>query len=705
MDLFEQADAQERAAKSVSDSEASARMDQLIVHLESWAHAYYVRSESVVPDAVYDAHFSELERLEHQWPGLVRPHSPTRRVMGEVAPWLAAVPHAVPMLSLKTETDFTAAGAQAFDERVRAELGLGPGDNEVEYSVEMKYDGAALNLRYEHGLLVRATTRGDGSAGEDVTHNARTIKNIPLRLLPLTGDIQIPDVIEIRGEVYMPIDAFRRVNIGLVEAGKKPLVNPRNAASGALRQLDSSVCAQRFLSFSAYGLGEVSPGLQVESQSALLHLFLMFRFSTGECDILPRGNSVVRGAAGLAEWHNKIGSIRSVLPYEIDGVVYKVNDLAIQKRLGFVSREPRWAVAHKYPAQEAVTTLRAIDIQIGRTGKATPVARLDPVFVGGVTVTNTTLSNIFDARRKGVRAGDSVIVRRAGDVIPEIAGRVPGERAAYAPNFRMPAACATCGSALVRERGEADYRCVGGILCSDQAAGAISHFASRSGVFIDGLGDKVIDQLVERGLVKSYADLYALTWQDLAGLERMGDKSAKKLIDALESSKTAPLHKLIAAIGIRHVGESTSKSLAKHFKSMDGFVTATKDQLLHVDEIGLKTAESILSYLQDQRNQDMLEALRVRGFNFGERADAQATNQGASLSGMTFVLTGTLPTLSRDEAGSLIEQAGGKVSGSVSKKTTYLVAGSEAGSKLSKAQELGVNILDEDGLKVLLRLA
>lgn len=679
-----------------------ARVDELISKIELWAHAYHVMDDPIVTDAVYDAHYRELESLERTFTQLVRPYSPTRRVMGEVAPWLKSVRHAVPMLSLKTETDFSKAGAFAFDARVRAELGVPDGAPDLSYSVECKYDGLAINLRYESGVLVSATTRGDGVEGEDVTHNVRTIRAVPLRLRFDGQRRQAPDVVEIRGEVCMPRHSFEEVNAKLVAAGKKPLVNPRNAAAGAVRQLDSTACADRKLTFLAYGLGEVSSDLGVRTQSGLLDLFESLGFSTGRCAALPEPHSVVVGGQGLAAWHAQVLNVRASLPFEIDGVVYKVDALDVQRQLGFVSREPRWALAHKFAAEEAVTTLRAIDIQIGRTGKATPVARLDPVFVGGVTVSNTTLSNVFDVRRKGVRVGDSVVVRRAGDVIPEIVARAPGARDRYLANFRMAAVCPTCASELVREKGEADYRCVGGALCADQLAGAISHFASRSGVFIDGLGDKLIDQLVEAGLVRSFADLYRLRHQDLAGLERMGERSAKKLIDAIHATKAVGPARLIAAVGIRHVGESTAKSLARAFGSMQAFIDATMEQLLAVDDVGEKTARVIFAYLKDERRMQALLELRALGFDFNASDAAPGSRGVQRFAGLTFVLTGTLPTLGRREAQALIEAAGGKVSSSVSRKTSYVVAGAEAGTKLDDAAKLGVPVIDEAGLQDML---
>ncbi len=687
----------------------SHEMSVLAAEIERHAHNYYVLSAPSITDHEYDAMFRRLQALEESHPELASPSSPTKRVLGAAVPWLTKVKHTNAMLSLRTETDITAEGARAFDARVRDALGMAGG--EVSYCAEAKYDGLAVVLRYVDGQLVTGLTRGEGQEGSDVTHNIRTIKDVPLALS--APGVSVPHVVEVRGEVYMRRDAFHAINERLAAENKKTLANPRNAASGALQNLDPSECRRRPLSFFAYGVSEwrqadQSPGsvnAAVSTQAETLELLGLLGFKTGQCEAIACGFEVIKGADGLVQWHAKIAGLRDLLPYDIDGVVYKVNSLDLQRQLGYLSREPRWAVAHKFPAEEMPTQVEAIDIQVGRTGKLTPVARLSPVFVGGVTVTNATLSNIFDVRRKGIRVGDTAIVRRAGDVIPEIVGRSEGARDGYVPNFKMPSKCPTCGSAVVRERGQADYRCLGGMACRDQRAGAISHFAQRRAVYIDGLGDKLIDQLVDSGTVSTYADLYSLTAQQLASFERMGPKSAAALVEAISASKKTPLAKVLYGLGIRFCGENTGKGLAKHFGSMKAIMSATFDEFMAVPDIGEITARSLVSYFGTPANIEAINKLLDAGFNL-EPAPASASNaegQGAHLAGKVFVLTGTFPTMTRDQAQDAIEAAGGKVSSSVSKKTTYVVAGDEAGSKLTKAQEMGVAVIDEAALKSMLQ--
>jgi len=609
------------------------------------------------------------------------------------------VRHAVPMLSIRTETDTTAAGAEAFDGRVRRELALPEDAPPVDYAAELKFDGLAINLRYEQGVLVCAATRGDGEQGEDVTQNIRTIGQIPLRL----RSDQPPAVLEVRGEVYMRRDDFDALNERQREQGDKTFVNPRNAAAGAVRQLDPAIAAKRPLSFYAYGLGEVQGWGIPPTHSSLLDAMLTLGLPVCEHRTVAQGAS---GQHGLNAFHQRMGQLRDSLPFDIDGVVYKVNDRALQERLGFVTREPRWAVAHKYPAQEQLTQVEAIDIQVGRTGKLTPVARLKPVFVGGVTVTNATLHNLFELRRKRARVGDTVIVRRAGDVIPEVVGVVEGQRPAYVPNFRMPAECPVCGSTVVREPGEVDHRCTGGLFCAAQRKQALLHFAQRRAMDIEGLGDKLVDQLVDSGIVRTLPELYKLGLLKLAALDRMADKSAQNIVSALEKSKQTTLPRFLFGLGIRHVGEATAKDLAKHFGGIDRIMSATLDQLRAVPDVGPVVAQSILTFFNpehNQHNREVVEQLRAAGVTWPEHEPSAAADAAAlPFAGQTFVLTGTLPTLSRDAAKDLIEAAGGKVAGSVSKKTHYVVAGAEAGSKLDKAQSLGLNILDEAGLLALL---
>ncbi len=674
---------------------AQARMLALRDLLHHHAHQYYVLDAPEIPDAEYDRLFQELQAIEVLHPEWLTPDSPTQRVGGRILDHFAPARHAVPMLSIRTETDTEASGAQSFDARVRKELGLGETDV-VAYTAELKFDGLAINLRYEAGVLVQAATRGDGEVGEDVTQNIRTIGQIPLRLSPTTSH-PVPEVLEVRGEVYMRRDDFEALNerqrsrIAAGEKGEKTFVNPRNAAAGAVRQLDPAIAAQRPLSFFAYGLGEVSPQaaeqLHISTHMAWLQAFKVWGFPVSE------HAAVVHGATELIAYHQRIGAARDSLPFDIDGVVYKVNSLALQQQLGFVTREPRWAVAHKYPAQEQLTTVLDIDVQVGRTGKLTPVAKLAPVFVGGVTVTNATLHNEDEARRKDVRVGDTVIVRRAGDVIPEVVGVLADKRVASTAIFTMPATCPVCGSVAVREEGEADHRCSGGLFCSAQRKQAILHFAHRRAVEVEGLGEKLVDQLVDGGVINTLPDLYRLGLTALANLERMADKSAQNILLALEASKATTLPRFVFGLGIRHVGEATAKELARHFGTLDAIMAASVDELLLVQDVGPVVAQSIHTFFAQAHNREVVEQLRACGVHWDESTPGQAGPK--PLAGKTFVITGTLPTLSRDEAKDMLEAAGAKVAGSVSKKTSYVLAGTEAGSKLDKAQELGVPVIDE----------
>jgi DNA ligase (NAD+) len=667
--------------------------------LHHHAHAYYTLDAPEIPDAEYDRLFRELQALESSHPELLTPDSPTQRVGGQVLDAFAQVTHRVPMLSIRTETDTEASGAEAFDTRIRKELGLTDADPAVDYVGELKFDGLAMSLRYENGVLVQAATRGDGETGEEVTANIRTIGQIPLRL-----PADAPSVLEVRGEVYMGRGDFERLNerqrerIAAGIKGEKTFVNPRNAAAGAVRQLDSGIAAERPLSFFAYGLGDITPlaegGPQWRTHFEMLQQLKAWAFPVAE------ETSCVQGAAGLVAFHQRIAAGRDALPYDIDGVVYKVNDLAQQQRLGFVTREPRWAVAHKYPAQEEMTTVQSIDVQVGRTGKLTPVAKLAPVFVGGVTVTNATLHNELEARRKDVRVGDTVIVRRAGDVIPEVVSVVLDRRPANAPLFTMLTHCPVCGSLAEREDGEADHRCTGGLFCSAQRKQAIWHFAHRRAMDVDGLGDKLVDQLVDSGQVNTLADLYHLKLDTLANMDRMAEKSAVNLLEALEKSKTTTLGRFLFSLGIRHVGEATAKELARHFGQLDAVMMASEDALLQVADVGPVVAHSIRTFFDQPHNREVVQALRDAGVSWPE-GDALAPTE-MPLAGITVVLTGTLQSMGRDEAKEKLEALGAKVAGSVSKKTHYVVAGAEAGSKLEKAQALGVPVLDDTGLAVLL---
>ncbi|QID18039.1 NAD-dependent DNA ligase LigA [Nitrogeniibacter mangrovi] len=669
--------------------EKAQRAQALRETLDRYNREYYVLDTPSVPDAEYDRLFAELQALEQAYPALATPDSPTRRVGGAPLPELTPVTHRVPMLSINTETDKSAQGALAFDARVRRALGLETDAPAVEYAAELKFDGLAINLRYEDGVLVQAATRGDGQTGEDVTHNVRTIGQIPLRL---SGEA--PPVIEVRGEIYMRRDAFEALNARQREAGLKTFVNPRNTAAGAIRQLDPAIARQRPLSFFAYGLGETVGWARPGTHAALLDALAAFGFPVCE------HRCVSQGVEGLIAFHERIEALRPGLPYDIDGVVYKVNDVRLQEELGFVSREPRWAVAHKYPAQEEMTRLIGIDIQVGRTGALTPVARLEPVFVGGVTVTNATLHNEDEIRRKGVLVGDWVIVRRAGDVIPEVVAPVVDRRDGNETAFVMPTSCPICGSHAVRGEDEAVTRCSGGLFCPAQRKQALIHFASRKAMDIEGLGDRLVEQLVDNAIVKTPADLYKLGVLGLASLERMAEKSAANVVAAIEKSRETTLQRFVYALGIRNVGEATARDLARHFGALDTLIAADVAALQAVPDVGPVVAQSIHEFFAEPHNREVIEQLRAAGVHWAEHEPAR--HQDGPLAGKTLVVTGTLPSLTRDEAKALIEAAGGKVAGSVSKKTDYVVAGEAAGSKLEKAQQLNVSILDEAGLRALL---
>lgn len=658
----------------------------LKAELNRHSHAYYVLDKPSIPDAEYDKMFRELVALEQAHPDLITSDSPTQRVGGKPLPQFEQVRHSVPMLSLNNA--FGEDDATAFDRRVREGLELA---DDVEYSAELKFDGLAINLRYENGVLAQAATRGDGATGENVTPNIRTVRAIPLRL----HTDHPPAILDVRGEVLMYKADFANLNERQRAAGQKEFVNPRNAAAGSLRQLDARITAQRTLRFFAYGIGLLEGAQMPPSHAALLDWYA----SLG----LPvcRERAVVKGAQGLLDFFHGIAAKRQHLAYDIDGVVYKVNRLEHQLKLGYVSRAPRFAIAHKFPAEEAMTVVQDIGVQVGRTGAITPVARLAPVFVGGVTVTNATLHNEDEVRRKDIRIGDTAIVRRAGDVIPEVVAYVPELRPADAREFRMPAQCPVCDSPIVRLEEEAIARCSGGwIKCAAQRKGGLLHFVSRRAMDIEGFGEQLIDQLVDKHVVTTAADLYRLGLSALVELDRMADKSAQNVLNALEKSKSTTLARFIYALGIRHVGETTAKELANHFGNLDALLNASEEQLLEVADIGPVVARSITTFLSDEMNRELIEQLRAAGIHWAEHE--RPADLPKPLQGKTFVLTGTLPTLTRDEAAGKIEAAGGKVAGSVSKKTSYVVAGEEAGSKLAKAQELGVTIIDEAGLLHLL---
>ena len=656
---------------------------------------YYVLDQPEIPDAEYDRLFQELRDLETAHPQLITPDSPTQRVGGQPLEAFAPVRHTVPMLSIRTETD--AGGAAAFDAQVRRRLDLGKDAPPIEYICELKFDGLAINLRYENGLLVQAATRGDGETGEEVTQNVRTIKTVPLRLPGAA-----PEVLEVRGEIYISRPDFERYNAAQRAAERPTLVNPRNGAAGSLRQLDPSLTAQRPLSFFAYGLGETRGWIVPPTHSAVLDALAAWG--------LPVSNerTVTQGAEGLIAFHRTIAEKRDALPFDIDGVVYKVNRLDWQQRLwrqqqrqNLLAREPHWAIAHKFPPQEELTVVEAIEVQVGRTGAITPVVRLRPVFVGGVTVTNATLHNADEVARKDVRVGDTVIVRRAGDVIPEVVGVVLERRLLNAQPFVMPDTCPVCGSHIARPDGEAVARCLGGLCCRAQCKEAILHFASRRAMDIEGLGTKLVEQLVDRDLVRSPADLYALSAGTLASLERMAAKSAANLIEALERSKTTTLARFLYALGIREVGVATANALATHFGTLEALMAADEGQLQHAPDVGPVVAAAIHAFFQEPHNQQVIARLQAAGVCWPDRVRPAGSQQ---LAGLTFVLTGTLESLTRDEAADRLRALGAKVSGTVSQKTHYLVAGRDAGSKLDKAQKMGVAVLNEAEFRVLLGL-
>ncbi len=683
---------------------------ELRAEIDAHNYRYYVEDQPAISDAQYDKLLNRLQELEQAHPELITPESPTQRVGAEPLAAFPAVRHAVPMLSLGNA--FDAEDVRAFNKRVEDTLrgaGLLAPDRPVDYVAELKLDGLAVSLRYENGVLVRAATRGDGATGEDVTSNMRTVRSVPLRL---RGE-RVPDVLEVRGEVLMHRADFEKLNREQQKRGEKIFVNPRNAGAGSLRQLDPRVTARRPLRFFAYGWGEVQLGRVQRAVSSDL-----FAADEGREALLPYSTyaevldwisrlgvpvspsrAVVRGVEGLLDFYEKTGDSRARLQFDIDGVVYKVNDLAAQRVLGYVARAPRFALAHKYPAQEEITTLLDIDVQVGRTGAITPVARLKPVFVGGVTVTNATLHNEGEIARKDVRIGDVVVVRRAGDVIPEIVGPLIDRRSDSVRRFVMPTHCPVCGSLIERAEDEAVSRCTGGLFCPAQRKQSLTHAAGRKALDIEGLGEKLIDQLVDDGRVKSLADLFSLSVEELLLYERMGRKSAENVVNAIQAARTPPLGRLLYALGIRHVGETTARDLARHFGSLDAVMNADPEEYLMVSDVGPAVAASLQRFFNEPHNREVVAALQRAGVS--PVAPEKAAGR-RPLQGKTVVLTGTLPTWTREEATQRILEAGGKVSGSVSKKTAYVVAGEEAGSKLNKARELGVAILDEDGLKALL---
>ena len=648
------------------------------------SHRYYVLDRPEITDAEFDRMVRALEDIEQQYSELITPDSPTQRVGGTPLPEFKQVRHAVPMLSLSNA--FSDQEVSDFVRRIYERLGL----EEIELSAEPKMDGLAISLVYEQGLLVQGSTRGDGATGEDVTQNIRTIHSIPLRLI----GTDFPRVLEVRGEAVMTKRGFAELNRRQLSKGEKVFANPRNAAAGSLRQLDPRITALRPLEFMCYGIGIVENGTLPDRHSEIMQ-----RVQQWGVRVSAQAD-VVRGVEGCLDYYRRMQARRESLPFDIDGVVYKVNRLDQQEQMGFVAKAPRWAVAHKFPAQEEMTRLLAIDVQVGRTGALTPVARLEPVFVGGVTVTNATLHNQDEIERKDVRVGDTVIVRRAGDVIPEVVSVVLSKRPANTHPFQMPTHCPVCGSDAERVEGESAIRCTGGLFCAAQRKEAFRHFASRRALDIEGLGEKLVDQLVEKNQVNDVADIFTLTQEQLAGLDRMGPKSATNLVEAIEKSKATTLPRFLYALGITNVGEATAQSLALHFGSLDDLMSADEVQLQQVEDIGPVVAQSLQTFFQQQHNRDVIHKLVTAGLHWPviERRIVETL----PLVGKTVVITGTLASISRDEAKAQLQALGAKVSGSVSKKTDYLVAGADPGSKYDKALELQIAILDEAGLQKLL---
>ncbi len=667
----------------------AARIDSLREQIRYHNYRYHVLDDPEVPDAEYDRLLRDLQALEQKHPELISSDSPTQRVGAEPIAAFGTVTHRLPMLSL--ENAFREQELFDFDRRVREKLELADDDPPVAYAAEPKLDGAAVSLLYAEGRLVRGATRGDGTTGEDITHNVRTIQGVPLRL----RGSDYPQTLEVRGEVFMPRAGFLAYNEAAARTGGKTFVNPRNAAAGSLRQLDPKLTAERPLDIYMYSVGFVEGGTLAGRHSEILDQLQSWGLKT-----CPDRN-VVSGVAGCLDYYAHIGAQRDQFHYDIDGVVYKVDRLADQRELGYVSRAPRWAIAHKFPAQEEMTTVNGVEFQVGRTGTLTPVARLAPVFVGGVTVSNATLHNMDELHRKDVRIGDSVIVRRAGDVIPEVVSVVKSKRRRNARRIQLPKLCPVCGSAVVREEGEAAARCTGGLVCAAQRTEALKHFVSRRAMDIEGFGAKLIEQLVVLDRLKTPADIYTLTAVELSALERMGEKSAQKVLSAIDKSKTTTLERFLYGLGIRDVGEATASSLATYFGKLEQVLSASEDELQLVPDVGPIVASRIAAFFAEGHNRQVIAELRKSGVTWPEVKDTHRKTEG-TLTGKTFVLTGTLSAMTRDQAKAEIQSRGGKVTGSVSAKTDYVVAGENPGSKLAKAQSLGVTVVDESALNSLL---
>lgn len=661
------------------DDATLTRVAELRDELNRANHAYYVLDDPSLPDAEYDRLFHELKDLESKHPELLTADSPTQRVGATPLSEFETVAHEVPMLSL--DNAFDDQDMRDFNRRISERLAT---KSSIKFACEPKLDGIAVSLLYENGKLVRAATRGDGAVGENITQNIRTVYSVPLTLM---GNDH-PPVLEVRGEVYMPKKGFEAFNEKARERGDKTFVNPRNAAAGSLRQLDSRITASRPLEFCCYSMGRVD-GAELPT----VHSEILKKFSEWGFKINPE-MAVVEGVEGCLEYYENLAAKRNDLPYEIDGIVYKVDDLKLQQRLGFVSRAPRWAIARKFPAQEEMTLLKGVEFQVGRTGAITPVARLEPVFVGGVTVSNATLHNMDEVERLDARIGDTVVIRRAGDVIPQVASVVKEKRPESAQKIQLPDTCPVCDSHVERVEGEAVARCTGGLVCAAQRKEAIKHFASRKAMDIDGLGDKIVEQLVDEGKIKSFVDLYKLKHEDIASLERMGDKSAQNLLKAIDASKNTSFPKFLYALGIREVGVATANNLVQHFLTIRALVKASFDELIEVDDVGPIVAEHILNFFAEPHNQTIIDGLLNIGITWPEVK--AVSNSELPLSGETYVVTGTLSAMGREDAKAYLQQLGAKVSGSVSKKTSALVAGEKAGSKLTKAQDLEVPVLDEE---------
>ena len=666
------------------DIKIKKRLDSLREEINAHNYSYYVLDNPEIPDSEYDRLLRELGNIEEQNPELITPDSPTQRVGATPLDSFSEVKHEVPMLSLGNA--FSDQDMSDFDKRIRE----GVEKDSIEYAAEPKLDGLAISLLYKNGLLERAATRGDGRTGEDVTLNIRTIDAIPLKL----RGKNLPPLIEIRGEVVMPKAGFEKLNQQQLEKGEKPFVNPRNAAAGSLRQLDPQITATRPLSFYSYGVGLID-GMSLPSK----HSDMMANLKTWGLRINPE-SKVVKGTKGCIEYYERLAQKRNDLPDEIDGIVYKVDEIELQNIMGFVSRAPRWAIARKFPAQEEMTKLLDIDIQVGRTGALTPVARLEPVFVGGVTVSNATLHNQDEIDRLDVRKGDTVIVRRAGDVIPQIVSVVKSKRQGKPRRFHLPEKCPICNSEAARFDDEAVTYCTGGLFCEAQRKEAIKHFASRRAMNVDGLGDKLVEQLVDEGLIHTIADLYHLDVDGLSKLERMAEKSAKNLVTSLEKSKTTTLARFVFSLGIHSVGETTAQTLANHFSTLENIIKADEEKLLEVADVGPIVAENLLTFFKQKHNKEVVEQLLAVGINWPKIKKKAMDEQ--PLVGKTFVVTGTLETMGRNDAKSALQDLGAKVSGSVSKKTDYVVVGENAGSKATKATDLGITILDETALIKLL---